>query len=215
MSAPSDLPPAEHWPHGVRARYSSGCRCDACRAANTAYERQRARHRVYHGPDVLVSARRARRHLRALSRRGVGRRAVGAACDVGETTLERIKNGTKTQIRRSTEAKILSVDAQAMADSVPVDAGPTWKLLNELIDKGWPKAELARRLGYKVPALQVGKKQVLLKTAHKVKLLHTQLIELAPPRPRRWCHCRKPLPIPRDDGKLCAKCERMVKPEQE
>lgn len=33
------MPPAERWPHGVRARYVCGCRCDPCRAANTAYAR--------------------------------------------------------------------------------------------------------------------------------------------------------------------------------
>lgn len=28
-------------PHGTRSRYSYGCRCDECRAANTAYRRDR------------------------------------------------------------------------------------------------------------------------------------------------------------------------------
>lgn len=28
--------------HGTRSRYSSGCRCDPCREANTAYARQRS-----------------------------------------------------------------------------------------------------------------------------------------------------------------------------
>ena len=27
--------------HGTRSRYKHGCRCDDCRAANTAYQRQR------------------------------------------------------------------------------------------------------------------------------------------------------------------------------
>ena len=27
--------------HGSRARYKAGCRCDACRAANAAYQRTR------------------------------------------------------------------------------------------------------------------------------------------------------------------------------
>lgn len=36
------LPPPERHPHGTRARYvAARCRCDACRAANTAYARSR------------------------------------------------------------------------------------------------------------------------------------------------------------------------------
>lgn len=40
---PSDLPDPESHPHGTRARYVAlKCRCDACRAANTQYARERA-----------------------------------------------------------------------------------------------------------------------------------------------------------------------------
>jgi len=35
---PADLPDPESYPHGTRTRYVAlKCRCDACRAANTAY----------------------------------------------------------------------------------------------------------------------------------------------------------------------------------
>jgi hypothetical protein len=42
MTRPADLPRAEAFVHGTRARYVSGCRCEACRGANTAayHERQ-------------------------------------------------------------------------------------------------------------------------------------------------------------------------------
>lgn len=33
-SRPTDLPPADRFEHGTRARYVTGCRCDACRNAN-------------------------------------------------------------------------------------------------------------------------------------------------------------------------------------
>lgn len=40
---PADLPDPESYPHGTRARYvGAKCRCDACRAANTQYARERA-----------------------------------------------------------------------------------------------------------------------------------------------------------------------------
>lgn len=34
---PADLPPAEHFPHGTRARYVTGCRCRPCKDSNNAY----------------------------------------------------------------------------------------------------------------------------------------------------------------------------------
>ena len=36
---------ARQRPHGDRLRYMAGCRCPACRGANSAYERLRARAR--------------------------------------------------------------------------------------------------------------------------------------------------------------------------
>lgn len=203
------MPPADYWSHGVRSRYNSGCRCDECRAANTAYERKRVRQRMKHGPDGLVDAKRARRHLLRLSKKDVGRRAVSAACDVGNTTLEKIKSGAKTRIRRSTEQKILEVDVEAASDSARIDAGPTWKLLNALLERGWAKAEIARRLGYKVPALQISKKSVLVKNAHKVKVLHAKLIKL-PPQSRKKCRCPKPLELERDGVEFCVRCEKQI-----
>lgn len=38
---PADLPPAERYPHGTRARYVTGCRCAPCRESNRLYYHQR------------------------------------------------------------------------------------------------------------------------------------------------------------------------------
>jgi hypothetical protein len=38
---PAYLRVADRYEHGTRARYSTGCRCEPCRAANTAYEKAR------------------------------------------------------------------------------------------------------------------------------------------------------------------------------
>jgi lambda repressor-like predicted transcriptional regulator len=132
---------------------------------------------------------------------------VSAAADVGTTTLEKIKAGTKKRIRRSTEQRILEVDVAAASDSAHTDAAVTWKLLNELLARGWSKAELARRLGYKVPALQISKERVLVKNAYKVKRLHAELIGLPP---RKKCKCPEPLTVERDDVELCARCELLA-----
>lgn len=38
---PTDMSPAEHFKHGTRSRYVSGCRCAGCRASNAAYYHKR------------------------------------------------------------------------------------------------------------------------------------------------------------------------------
>ena len=44
MPRPPDLPDMSTRPHGTRSRYVAGCRCDACRAANTrAYHARQAK----------------------------------------------------------------------------------------------------------------------------------------------------------------------------
>lgn len=48
-------------PHGTRLKYVGGCRCDACRSANSAYERDRQLARKHGDWNGLASARRARR----------------------------------------------------------------------------------------------------------------------------------------------------------
>lgn len=239
MSRPHDMPGPERFPHGTRARYTSGCRCGKCRGANRKayHERQRRakelaaqimtpaapspqkwttpsgeqKVRIYKRacPGVggrpcatsshlrkdskggvcgkcrlkldwngLVDAARARRHLRRLSRLGVGRRSVRAACDVGDTTLQRIITGQKQRIRARTERRILEVDAEAVADHGLVDAAETWRLVEELLRHDFTEAGLARLLGSKAkyPSLQLGRRKVTAKNAQKVRRLHRRYL---------------------------------------
>jgi hypothetical protein len=129
----------------------------------------------------LVDAARARRKIRSLSRRGVGRDAVSAAADLPASTISAISRGTKTQIRALAERRILAVDGDARADASTVPAAPTWKILDKLLsaDFGFTKTELARRLGYKgkPPALQIGCDRVLARTALNVERFY-RLLEL-------------------------------------
>lgn len=160
--------PPDRYPHGARARYVAGCRCEPCTTANRLYARARAKAQRAGDWNGLVSADRARKHLRALSAKGIGRRAVAAASDLGLTTLQEIGAGRAWQIRARIERAILAVDAGARSDSSFVPAAKTWKLLDELIEEGFSKAELARRLGLKKPALQFRKDRILARTAHRV-----------------------------------------------
>lgn len=165
-------------PHGTRLRYISGCKCVPCRAANSRYECERAAARRRGEGAGIVPATRARAHLRKLSRQGVGRRAVAAASDVAETILQLIGAGRRARIRASTERRILAVDAAARADGTLVSAGSTWRRLEALLAEGFPKAEIARRLGYQTPALQLRPDRITARNAVRVERLYRRIMEV-------------------------------------
>lgn len=166
---PPDLPTAAQLACGTRAKYISGCRCLPCRAANSRYECERAAARKAGDWNGLVPAGRARAHLLKLSRRGVGRRAVQAACDVALTILQEVHSGRKTQIRRRTETRILAVTVDALSDGALIPAAHTHALIQRLLEEGFTRAELARRLGYRSPKLQLNTPKVTAKNAARVE----------------------------------------------
>jgi hypothetical protein len=170
--------------HGDRLRYRAGCRCFLCRRANTAYEAARKIARAAGEGNGIVPAEKARAHLKALSAQGVGRRSVGAACDVADTVLAEIISGRKTNIRASTERAILKVTAAAAGDGALVPAKATWKMLDQLIEDGYTRTDLAARLGSKskVPALQLKRDFVTVRSAYLVERMFEQL----------KCECARP-----------------------
>lgn len=166
---------AQGRPCGDRLRYLAGCRCADCRRANSAYETARAAARKAGDWNGIVPAIKARGHLAALAAQGVGRRAVGAACDVADSVLSAIITGNKTHIRARTERAILAVTEAAAADRAFTPAAETWRYLDGLIADGYSKAELARQLGYATPALQISRHQVTRRTAYDVQRLYLRL----------------------------------------
>lgn len=170
---------AANKPHGERVKYMAGCRCMLCRAANSRYETDRLLARKNGDWNGLVPAQKARRHLLRLSKLGIGRRAVAAATDISQTILSRIKNGERRQIRKRTQDRILAVTTDAASDSAVVPAATTWRQLEELIEEGFSKAELARRLGYSSPALQLRRDRVLARTAARVDRLYRTIMKEA------------------------------------
>lgn len=164
-------------PHGDRLRYLGGCRCDACRAANTAYERSRNVARAAGDWNGIVSADKARRHIKKLSKLGVGRRAIQAATDVADTILSEIRSGTRKNIRARTERLILAVTTDVRGEACLVPAGPTWALIDDLIAAGYTKSEIALGIGRKTPALQLDKTTITLRNEAAVKRLHARLIQ--------------------------------------
>lgn len=259
---PSDLPGAERFEHGTRARYVTGCRCDECRAANTrAYHDRQARARAAAAEAItkrnpsdgtcpglkgkrcqregtklyknavggicancraslvwngLVLAGGVRRHLAKLHALGVGYKSVADAASVGHTSLCEILSGRKRKIRRQAELRILAVTAEAIADHAIVDGAATWQLLDELIARGFRKSEIAKRLGMKMPALQIGRNRVLARTAYAVAKLHrtvtAPLVRNLAPAPV-YCSCVKPVVFELDDKHYCGHCDELARPE--
>jgi hypothetical protein len=159
----------------MRLRYLAGCRCTLCRRANSNYERNRAAARKKGDWNGIVDAASARAHLMSLSRAGVGKRAVAAATDVGITVLTDVRTGAKTRIRARTSRKILAVTPAMASDQARVKAGRSHRLIAALVEEGYSKAELARRLGYARPALQFKRTRMTARNVARVEALHRRL----------------------------------------
>lgn len=166
---------AKDRPHGVRLRYMAGCRCSACRCANTDYEKARAAARKAGDWNGVVDSGRARAHMAILSAQGVGRRTVGDVSGIADTVLSEIVAGRKACIRARTERAILAVTRDAAADHALTAADDTWRRLDELIADGYRKADLAHRLGYKNLSLQFNRQRVTVRNAYEVQRLYEQL----------------------------------------
>lgn len=169
----------ERHPHGTRTRYAAGrCRCDACRDANTRYERERAEARKRGEWNGLVDASRAAAHLHKLSKQGVGRRAVCAASDVAMSVVHEIKSGRKTRIRAMTERALLAVTPAVAAESALIPSAETKRLLRELRAEGFTFEDLARRLGYVARDVQV-RGLITVRKADRIRRLHQALFSEA------------------------------------
>ncbi|OYD53294.1 hypothetical protein CGK74_13860 [Thauera propionica] len=170
---------ARNRPQGDRLRYMAGCRCPACRGANTAYERMRAKARKAGEANPFVPADAARAHIQALAAAGVGRRTLSIATDITEATLWAIKRGERANLRRATEKKILAMRADLLADGALVDAAPTWALIDALLKAGFTKKAIARGLGQQGSGLQLSRTRVTVRNAEKVRRLHDKLMATA------------------------------------
>jgi hypothetical protein len=162
--------------HGDRLRYMAGCRCAECRQANSRYECARARARKAGDWNGVVSADRARAHIIALGRQGLGHRAIAWGSDVNEGTIWLIRQRKKLRIRARTERRILAVTKDAAADHAIIPAGPrVWKRIRQLLAEGYTKEQIAKQLGYARPYFQFGKQRVTVRNAFRVERLYHQL----------------------------------------
>lgn len=168
------LHPVANHQHGTYAAYTlDGCRCPACKAAQSTYERNRVRQQAYGRWDNLVDAEPVRAHLANLKACGIGLKKVSELSGVSNGSLTKIwygfyettgtgqsagchgagklRRGPAKRVRKETAERLLAVEA------IPANLGPgqddhertplARKHLQSLVALGWSQAEVARRLG--------------------------------------------------------------------
>lgn len=162
--------------HGSHARYVlNRCRCTECKEANRLYERARAARLE----PAFVAAGPARDHINDLIVAGVGLKQIAKTAGVAYSTLGKLMYGIpgrapSKRVRKATLDRVLAVTPADAADGAKVDAGPSWVLLDEMIDAGVPKSHIARELGQKGPGLQVSRNQITGRNARAVAELHAR-----------------------------------------
>lgn len=164
--------------HGTRAGYAKGCKCDPCCDANSSYEHQRQKGAA----TDLVDAGPARGHVRILRGRGATQKALARAADVNPKTIAELEDGTLARIRPETETAVLALTLDDADRHRPpgrwgglIDATDTWRLLDDMLGRGWPKAWISREIGQESGALQLKRDQVGVDNARKIAGLHQRL----------------------------------------
>lgn len=179
--------------HGTRAAYvRDECRCPGCTAANTAKWRAAARAQMYGDPSPYVDATKAREHIQALRRDGVGVDQIAKLVHTTATHVREIEQSTRrsherppiTQIRADLADRILALSSTARSAHSRIEATGTRRRLQALVAVGWPLPQLAARLGRKpcrlLRLLTVA--TVNVHTVQQVSDLYDQLWDTAPAR---------------------------------
>ena len=157
-------------PHGTRTKYvSDKCRCEPCREANSDYQRKQGGRTV----PPYVDAQAARDHVEFLSERGVGLKRVAKVSSVSHGCLWKLIHGEggrgpSKRIRRETEEAILAVNPSDAANGANVAAGPTWELVDEMVEGGVPKVRIGEACG-QTRALQLGRDFISAHNARAIR----------------------------------------------
>jgi hypothetical protein len=202
-------PRMEDLEHGQRSSYAKGCRCDPCTEANRAYETARTT-----GQTDLVDAARARAHVRQLLALGAGQKPLARAAGVNVKTVVELVDGILRRVRPETEAALLAATLDAArqhsgagrwGETVP--AGPTRKLIDWMVMRGWPKSWIAREIGQDGGALQLRGDRISKANADKVAELDRRLGRTRRPPKRGSNRNGTKEPLPTLDELLAAERE--------
>lgn len=163
-------------PHGTVARYKLGCRRFCCRLANANYARERAAAIRRGDWNGLIDVEPIRAHLSKLREQGLGVRQVADIAGLNVTSLRRVRQGKSRRMRADTVARVLAVRAepQVLADGQCIDARPTKKLIDKLLDGGYTKTWIADQLGMKGHRLQVYDR-ITVRNAARIERLYRDI----------------------------------------
>lgn len=135
-------------------RFVQGCRCDACREANRAYEEDRRRRRLYGEPARFVDAEPVRRRIRLLLDRGYTVKEIERVSGVGHSTIHGImvrhwRTGRPVErCRRETKDAICAIRCERrLTQGQRVDAEWMAGWLREYREAGLSVALMTRTCG--------------------------------------------------------------------
>lgn len=144
--------------HGTRNAYViDKCRCDDCREAATAYERNRRRQTLYGRYDTgRIDATPVREHVRYLMENGISYKQVAKLSGVSLSAVGALLYGRHERghapyprVTKAVADKILAVrpSLAAMADGRNIDSTGTKRRIQALVAIGWSLARIGQRIG--------------------------------------------------------------------
>ena len=161
--------------HGSRAKYViEKCRCEACRKANSESVNMRYRLKVTGQYQPFVDAEPARRRINYLVLSGLRIKAdICRITGMSQTTLWKIRKGIRRKVTPETLRRLMELDPLVIergGSYVPADE--LWETVYRIMECGYSKAWIARRLGRKAPALQIGTRKIKRGTADAIQELY-------------------------------------------
>lgn len=136
--------------HGTRSAYVSGCRCEACRAANTAYMAAYYRARGTHSP--LVDVAEAQWRLRRLFGMGYTYREVAQFTGISEGNISDIMGGRRERVHARAVEALDGLLRSRLRDRRRVDAGHTRENVRRIWAR-YGRAKACELLGVTGPVL--------------------------------------------------------------
>jgi hypothetical protein len=138
--------------HGKYARYTiHGCRCDDCREASNAYNRDRDRLIAYGRWQPLTDAEPIRRHLHLLAAAGIGPSRIPKLAGVPSKAVSRLlyQHPPVRRIKTATADAILAVRpaAEHMTERSRMDAFGCARRLRALAAVGFPLSQMGHLVG--------------------------------------------------------------------
>lgn len=187
---------------GTPTGYVNGCRCQACSTAHRDYNREweRRKRRVAYGIEQAyvpyVDCTEARQHLIWLQQQGIGKRTVSEVSGIAQSTIDKIRTGKRHRAKPDTITRILAVGTHRTQAGASIDAAPTWRYINDLLELGFTKTRIAHELGRTTPALQINRQRVRKSTADKIRNVWFKLCQETEPwhgtyygYSRKKCRC--------------------------